>query len=119
VQAVILQLLQWALSVLRGRRIGRRAASNGIDAKGLFIRFPRPAVNRGCRTSGPGGERTIDSERRHGQEEGSVRRMEGKLPKEDQTSMETSRDRTTVCPPLEDDRSEVCIGRQCLCRRLL
>src|SRR5271168_3505907 len=98
-QTVILQLLRWALPVVRGHRIGRRAVSNGVDAKGLFIGFPRPAVNRGSRTSGTGGERTIDSERRHGQAEGSVRKMEANC-QEAQTSMETSSDRTTtVCPP--------------------
>jgi hypothetical protein len=81
-QTVILQLLQWALSVVRSRRIGRCTVGNGVDAKGLFIGFPRPAVNRGSRTSGAGGERTIDSERRHGQAEGSVRKDGGKLPGE-------------------------------------
>src|ERR1700722_14861664 len=79
-QTVILQLLQWALPVVRGCRIGRRAVGNGVDTKGLFIGFPRPAVNRGSRTSGTGGERAIDSERRHGQAEGSVRGGGGKLP---------------------------------------
>jgi hypothetical protein len=117
-QTVILQLLQWALPAVRGRRIGRRAVGNGIDTKGFFVGFPRPAVDRGSRTSGTGGKGAIDSERRHGQAEGSVRGV-GANCQEAQTSMETRSDTTTVCPPLEDDRSEVCIGKQCLCRQLL